>query len=223
MKTLIISDQLKHSQRLKAGLEQHNFAVDEDSSMTNPSFQIRSSEYDAIVLISSDHKKMQKFCREYRQKSKNTPILAVSDTFTAEQALALYESGVDDYASLWSPTSILVIRVKALLRRGPVFQNNILCLGDLELDCSNYTVKRGKKSVNLTKKEFGLLEYLLKHQNQVLSRTTLIEHVWDIGADLFSNSLETHILNLRRKIELPNQPKLIQTISGRGYKITTNS
>ena len=96
---------------------------------------------------------------------------------------------------------------------------DILKLDDITLDTLRYQVKRGRKTVTLTRKEFGLLEYLLRNPGRAISRTALIEHVWDIHADLFSNTLETHILNLRRKIESPNKRKLIHTISGRGYKI----
>ncbi len=219
MKVLLASDQLYHAQRIKAGLLQNNFAVDEAQSLLNLDFPIRSSEYDAMIVASNDHASLQKFCQTLRERGKATPILALADAFTNEQALRLYEAGADDYTSILSPVTIIVMRIKAMLRRGPTFHKNTIRLEDLELDCSNYTAKRGKQTVHLTKKEFGLLEYLLRHQNQVLSRTALIEHVWDIGADLFSNSLETHILNLRRKIEAPDRPKLIHTISGRGYKI----
>ena len=109
--------------------------------------------------------------------------------------------------------------MRAILRRPQNFVEDTLKLDDLTLDTIRYQVKRGRTSVSLTRKEFGLLEYLLRNKERVISRTALIEHVWDINADLFSNTLETHILNLRRKIESPKKRKLIHTISGRGYKI----
>jgi DNA-binding response OmpR family regulator len=147
------------------------------------------------------------------------PLLAVVESINSEEAIAMFNCGIDDYTSKFNQCSEIAARIRAMLRRGTNQTEDKFTIDDLVLDCRSYTVSRGQHTVHLTKKEFGLLEYLLRHPNQVMSRTALIEHVWDINADLFSNSLETHILNLRKKIETPNRPKLIHTISGRGYKI----
>ena len=148
------------------------------------------------------------------------PILVIVESLSSHEAIALFNCGVDDYTSKFTSCSEVIARAKALLRRPQSLHSETFTIDDLTLNCTTYTVSRGKEHITLTKKEFGLLEYLLRHQNRVMTRTDLIEHVWDINADLFSNSLETHILNLRKKIERPGRPKLIHTISGRGYKIS---
>lgn len=219
MRLLFISDDNNYAKKLKVALCEKNYAVDIEDSLSNRSFWSRSTEYDGIIISHSSITEIIAFTENIRKKLNSAPILVILESLTTEQAIELFSTGIDDYASKFHHLSEIVMRMKALLRRGSAIHNDEIIFGDLTLNCSNYTASRGQKRIHLTKKEFGLLEYLLRHQNQVLSRTDLIEHVWDIGADLFSNSLETHILNLRRKIEAPNHPKLIHTISGRGYKI----
>lgn len=219
MRILIISDDADFNTKLKTALLQTNYAVDNSGWTEQNRFWARSSDYDLMVVEHPETTQIINFCRTIRAGGKNMPLLVVIESLTSQEAIALFNCGVDDYTSKYSHCSEIAMRVKVLLRRSGQYHNDCIKLDDLTLDCTSYSVARGKRKVHLTKKEFGLLEYLLRHPNQVLSRTRLIEHVWDINADLFSNSLETHILNLRKKIEEPTKPKLIHTISGRGYKI----
>lgn len=223
MRILIISDDQIFSTKLAQSLTQCSYAVDTTDLLHQNEYWTQSTDYDLIIIEHSQNDYLLEISRSLRKRGKNMPLLVITESLTSNEAVQLFESGIDDYTSKFTTFSEIVLRTKALLRRTGSYYQNKIQIDDLTLDCNNFTVKRGDKMVHLTKKEFSLLEYLLRHQNQVLSRTDLIEHVWDINADLFSNSLETHMVNLRKKIELPNKHKLIHTISGRGYKIAVPS
>lgn len=219
MRLLLISNDSHFTEKLKLALRQTNHAIDDANFQNQDKFWTRGVNYDLVIVEHAETWQAVMFCQNMRREGKRMPLLAIIESLTSEEAIALFNCGVDDYTSKFSNCSEIAARVRAMLRRGKYLNQDKFELDDLVLDCNSFTVERGDRSVHLTKKEFGLLEYLLRHPNQVLSRTTLIEHVWDVHADLFSNSLETHILNLRKKIEAPGKPKLIHTISGRGYKI----
>ena len=219
MRILILSEDEQFSEKLKNCLKENNYIVDVALQSEHKSFWARSTNYDLVILEHSTKSGSQTLAKKFRQNGKTMPILVIVESLTSREAIELFNCGIDDYTSKFTSCSELTARIKALLKRPQKFIPEQFVIDDLTLDCKNYTVARGKKLVLLTKKEFGLLEYLLRNQNQVMTRTDLIEHVWDVHADLFSNSLETHILNLRKKIEHPDKPKLIHTISGRGYKI----
>ncbi len=219
MRILIIADDAIFSRKLKNSLRQVPFSIDTPTSKEQGQYWARTTKYDLIIVEHSPSCNALVICDKLRESGLHSILLVATEEISSQDAIALFNFGVDDYISKFSPTTEIIARVKALLRRPRIWQSEKFSLGDLIIDCQSYTVTRNKKSIHLTKKEFGLLEYLLKNQNKVISRSDLIEHVWDINADLFSNSLETHILNLRKKIEAPNKPKLIHTVSGRGYKI----
>ncbi len=223
MRILILSSDGNFSQKLKACLSENSFIVDIGSPNEHKSFWARTTNYELIILEHSAKFNAHVIGKRIRQTGRSIPLLAVVETLTREEAIDLFNCGVDDYTSKFTSYSEICARVKSILKRPKQITPQTFIIDDLTLDCKNYTVSRGKEYVSLTKKEFGLLEYLLRNQNQVMTRTDLIEHVWDINADLFSNSLETHILNLRKKIERPGKPKLIHTVSGRGYKITVQN
>ncbi len=219
MRLLIISDDELFAQKLKLSLKQVHFYVDQATTVEQGQFWARSTDYDLAIIEHSQNCDAIKICKQIREKGKSTLLLVVTELLSSDEAIELFNCGVDDYTSKFSHFSEIIARIKAMLRRPKQLVSEKFSIGDLSLDSRRCSVQRGKKSVHLTKKEFGLLEYLLRNQNLVLSRTDLIEHVWDINSDLFSNSLETHILNLRKKIETTGKPKLIHTVSGRGYKI----
>lgn len=219
MRLLIISGDELFAQKLKISLKQVQFNVDLATDSERGEFWARSTDYDLAIIEHSQNCNAINICKDIRARGKSTLLLVITELLSSEEAVELFNCGVDDYTSKFSHFSEIIARVKAMLRRPQQLIEEQFCLGDLTLDSKRYQVQRGKKTVHLTKKEFGLLEYLLRHKDIVLSRTDLIEHVWDINSDLFSNSLETHILNLRKKIEASGKPKLIHTISGRGYKI----
>jgi len=136
-----------------------------------------------------------------------------------ETKIDLLTLGADDYVSKPFSFEELLARIRALLRRPQLIQSSILQVSDLVLDINKQSVKRGTKGVYLTKKQFSLLEYLMKNKGKVLSRGMIMEHVWNIESDPFSNTIEAHILNLRKRIRGGNKRELIHNVPGRGYKI----
>lgn len=219
MRMLIISNSQDSASELLNGFRGVGFSVDHALESEQGSFWARTTDYDLVLIDDSPNTNANQICEHIRSRGKTMPIMVVSDKPATPNKISLLDAGADDCVSKGCSISELTARVRAILRRPQNFIEDILKLDDLTLDTIRYQVKRGRTSVILTRKEFGLLEYLLRNKERVISRTALIEHVWDINADLFSNTLETHILNLRRKIESPNKKKLIHTISGRGYKI----
>lgn len=223
MRLLIIAEDKLFARKLKNGLRQVPFTVDVSNSIEQGLYWVRTTNYDLITIEHSKGCDALTICKQIRAGDNNSLILVATESLSSKDAVNFFNLGVDDYVSKFGDISEITVRIKALLRRPRQLQTEKYVLGDITVDCQTYEVTKDNQSIHLTKKEFGLLEYLLRHQNRVLSRTDLIEHVWDIHADLFSNSLETHILNLRKKLESPGKPKLIHTISGRGYRLALQS
>ncbi len=219
MRMLIISNDLSAATELTTGFRAAGFIVDHALETDQGSFWARTADYDLVLIDDTPPTRPGQICKRIRARGKTMPIIVVSDNPATLRKVSLLESGADDCVSKECSLTELTARARAVLRRPPGIIEDTIELGDLQMDVARYRVTRGKKVVTLTRKEFGLLEYMLRNTDRVLSRTALIEHVWDIHADLFSNTLETHILNLRRKIESPKRKKLIHTVSGRGYKI----
>jgi DNA-binding response OmpR family regulator len=220
MRILIIEDSKEITNFLKLSLEGEQFVVDVAEDGEKGSFWARTNDYDLIILDNILPKKTGlEVCEEIRKSGKTMPIIVLSVRSETLTKIQLLNAGADDY--LIKPFSFeeLLARIRALLRRPKVIESEILQIDDLTLDTKKCLVKRGKKEIYLTRKEFMLLEYLLKNSGSVLSRGMIMEHVWDMNVDPFSNTIESHILSLRRKIDLPGKKKLIHTVSGRGYKI----
>lgn len=220
MRILIVEDDKDLVEYLKSGLEAENFSVDTAEDGEKGSFVARTNNYDLIILDYNLPKKSgYQICKEIRDDKKNVPILMLSINSEVNDKVELLNIGADDYLAKPFSFEELVARIKALLRRPKEIKSKILAIDDLILDIEGQTVKREKDEIYLTRKEFSLLEYLMKNQGKVLSRTTIMENVWDMNADPFSNTVETHILNLRKKIDRNIGSKLICTVPGRGYKI----
>ncbi len=220
MKVLVVEDEKSISDFIKKALEAENFVVDTAYDGEKGSFMARTNDYDIILLDNMmPIKNGQQVCEEIRREGINTPILMVSVKSEVTTKVDLLNSGADDY--LTKPFSIdeLLARIRALLRRPHGIENEILEIDDLVLDTAKHSVSRGGKNIQLTKKEFMLLKYLMKNRGIVLSRAMILEHVWDTNVDIFSNTIESHIKSLRKKIDTKGKKKLIHTVSGRGYKI----
>jgi DNA-binding response OmpR family regulator len=222
MKILVVEDEPTLRETLKANLENQCFAVDVAEDAEKGSYLGRTNDYDVILLDYLMPKGTGKIvCEEVRKAGKSAYIIMLTVKPDTEAKIDALNSGADDY--LVKPYSFdeLLARIRAMLRRPKVVTADILTYEDLSLNTRSFTVTRGTKEIYLTRKEFMLLEYLLRNQGAVASRGMLIEHVWDSNLDAFSNTIESHILSLRRKLDRRNRPSLIQTVPGRGYKIGT--
>lgn len=223
MRILLVEDSKELINFLRISLESEGFIVDIAEDGENGSFLGRTNDYDLIILDYLLPKKDGlEVCKEIRDDGKSVPILILSVKTEIDDKISCLNAGADDYLTKPFSFTELMARTKALLRRPKKLEKAILRIQDLVIDTNYYTVKRGIKDIYLTRKEFALLEYLLRNKGKVMSRGMIMEHVWDMEADPFSNTIEAHIANLRRKIDLPGEKRLIYTISGRGYKIDTS-
>jgi two-component system copper resistance phosphate regulon response regulator CusR len=221
MKILVVEDDPIVANMVKAGLSSNSHTVELAHDGAEGSFLGRSYEYDAMILDYSLPKKDGlTVCEEVRRAGKLTPIIFLSVADETQLKVAAFKSGADDYVT--KPFSIeeLCARVKAVSRRPTLMNQNVMEIDDLSLDTEKQTVRRGQNIVRVTRKEFNLLEYMMKHKGVILSRAMIMEHVWTADSDLLSNTVESHIRNLRKKLN-NNAENLIGNVPGRGYIIDT--
>jgi DNA-binding response OmpR family regulator len=219
MRILIVEDDEDLLGKLKKKLETQTFAVDVAKNGEEGSYLARVNDYDVIVLDDSLPKKnCTDVCRDIRNAGKTTPIIIISETDDLQKKIALLHEGADDHIVKPFSFEELSARIQTLLRRPTIKYRPILDIDVVKLDCHNQQVTRGEKQVYLTRKEFALLEYLMRNKGSVVSRSMIMEHVWNDETDPFSNTIESHILNLRKKIDSKRR-RLIHNIPGRGYKI----
>lgn len=220
MRVLIVDDEESLREGLAENLRMQCFVVDTAKDGTEGSYLARTNTYDVVILDNMlPEKSGLTVCQEIRRTGHTMPILMLSVLSDTWRKVELLNQGVDDY--LVKPFSFeeLLARIRALLRRPHELESDILTIDDLMLDTKRQTVRRGEKGIYLTRKEFTLLEYLMRNQSIVLSRGMIMEHVWDMSSDPFSNTIESHILSLRKKVDTRPDRKLIYTVPGRGYKI----
>jgi DNA-binding response OmpR family regulator len=224
MRLLIVDDERDIREFLKANLQTECFAVDTAGDGEEGSFMARTRDYDVILLDNVMPKKNGKeVCRDIRAAGKTTPIIMLSVQADVDDKVSLLDAGADDY--LEKPFSFreLRSRIQALMRRPKDLMKPVLSVDDLILDTVSKRVRRGGREIYLTRKEFALTEFMLRHCGLVVSRGMLMEHVWDDEIDAFSNTIEAHMANLRKKIDRATRRKLIHTVPGRGYKIDFGS
>jgi DNA-binding response OmpR family regulator len=221
MRILVVEDEEKISLFLKEALEAECFAVDLAKDGEKGSYLGRVNEYDLVVLDNVLPKKTGlQVCAEIRESGKHMPIIVVSVKTDADEKVEFLNAGADDYLAKPFVLTELLARIRALLRRPASIESDVLEVGDLSLCSKTSNVIRAGKKIYLTRKEFMLLQYLMRHSGSVLSRGMILEHVWDMSIDIFSNTIESHILTLRKKIgDRSKASRLIQTVPGRGYKI----
>lgn len=220
MKILVVEDEKEIRDFYKKSLEAECFVVDTAEDGQQGSQMALSKNYDMVILDNTMPKKTGlSVCEDIRKAGKDTPIIVVSVKSEATTKVDLLNAGADDY--LTKPFSLdeLLARMRALLRRPGKIENEVLKIDDLVIDIKRHTVKRGEEEIYLTRKEFALLNYFIKNQEVVLSRSMIMEHVWDMSVDPFSNTIESHIMSLRKKIDAKGKHKLIITVPGRGYKM----
>ncbi len=219
MRLLVIEDDKETQYFLKQALEEDCFAVDVSEDGGEGFYLAQAHDYDLIIL---DNILPQKsgftICQELREAGKQTPIIILSAKTELLHKLNLLNCGADDYLTKPFFFHELSARIRAILRRPREVHDTHLEVDDLRLEPAKHTVFRGSKRIRLTRKEFTLLHYLMRYQGTVIAKRTLFQHVWDCETNPYSNTLEAHILNLRRKID-GGRKKLISTVPGHGYKI----
>jgi two-component system, OmpR family, response regulator len=220
MRILLVEDDKDIGQVLKMQLESECFAVDIASDGEQGSYMARTNVYDAVILDWVLPKKLgPEVCAEIRASGKTMPIIFLTVSSEVASKVQALELGADDYLTKPFSFQELLARLRAVLRRPTQMTSDTLSVEDLTMDVSRQTVQRQQEEIHLTRKEFMLLEYLLRNKGSVISRAELLEHVWDSSVDIFSNTIESHIVSLRRKLNDSRRKQLIHTISGRGYKI----
>ncbi|QQR82746.1 response regulator transcription factor [Candidatus Campbellbacteria bacterium] len=221
MKILVIEDEAIIRSVIQSTLQDEFFTVDTARDGEEGAFAAKTNDYDLIILDNMLPKKDGvSVCREIRGCGKSTPILSLSVQGDTSTKVTLLDAGVDDYLTKPFCVDELLARVRALVRRPHRIHNDVYTIDTLSLDSQRHVVKRGKETIPLTRKEFMLLEYLMRNTDYVVTRGMMLEHVWERSIDPFSNTIEAHIVSLRKKIERPGRCKLIHTIPGQGYKLT---
>lgn len=221
MKLLVVEDEVKTGEYLRQGLAESGFIVDLANNGLDGYHRAMTEEYDLIILdVMLPDISGWKIIQSLRDAQKNTQIMLLTAMGSVEDKVKGLNLGADDY--LVKPFSFaeLLARVKALLRRNiPQVQNNRLTIADLVMDLPKRTVTRNGKRIDLTNKEFMLLEYFLYHPGEVLPRSLIASQVWDMNFDSDTNVIDVAIRRLRNKIDASFEPKLIHTVRGMGYKL----
>ena len=222
MRVLIVEDEHRIAESIRKGLTQESFAVDVAHDGEVGYDLAASEDYDVMILdLMLPKMDGMSICRELRKESIQTPILILTAKGELSDKVAGLNCGADDYLLKPFAFSELLARVRALARRPKQQLNPVLQLADLSLDTRNFTVTRSNKKISLSKTEFSLLEYLMRHPGQILSKEQLINHVWNYDSDILPNTVEVYIGYLRNKIDraFKKKPSLIQTVRGFGYRL----
>lgn len=220
MRILLVEDDLNLAQFIRKGLKEEQYAVDFASDGMEGLELALLNPYDLLILdIMLPKLDGLTICRRVRAKGNVTPVLLLTARNTVEDKVSGFDTGADQFLTKPFAFAELLARVRALLRRGAPQQLVHLRAADLELDPASHRVWRAGQEVALTNKEYALLEFLLRNKNRVLTRTAIIEHVWDISYDPMTNIVDAHIKALRAKIDRDFSPQLIATVRGAGYML----
>ena len=220
MRILVVEDDHRVGNFIQDGLEQEGYAVDLLREGTYAGEQARTIDYDAVVLdLMLPGRSGFQVLRDIRARKPSLPVVILTAKDSVEDRIAGLDSGADDYMVKPFALAELSARLRAVLRRGGP-KENVLRVADLELDTMTRNVHRGGRRVDLTAKEYALLEYLMRNSGRPLTKTLIIEHVWDIHFDSVSNVVEVHINALRNKIDRGSATPLIHTVRGVGYVLT---
>jgi DNA-binding response OmpR family regulator len=220
MRILIVEDEKKVANFIKKGLQQEGYAADIAQDGEEALESAMAFDYDAMVLdIMLPKKSGLDVLRSIRASKPKLAVLVLTAKGTLEDKVTGFDAGADDYLSKPFAFAELSARIRALLRRGAA-KDNKLKVGDLEMDTSTRQVRRGGQPIDLKLKEYALLEFLLRNAHRAVTRTMIVEHVWDIHFDSISNVVDVHINSLRNKIDKGFNPPVIHTVRGVGYMLT---
>jgi DNA-binding response OmpR family regulator len=223
MRILVVEDEPTAANVLAKGLREHAYAVDIAPDGATALEQIAETDYDLIILdILLPRINGLELCRRLRSDDAAVPVLMLTARGGLEDRVEGLDAGADDYLSKPYHFPELLARVRALLRRGPALENAELSVDDLVVDTRARSAARGGTAIQLTTKEFALLEYLMRRRTQVVTRGDIAEHVWDDSFDPMSNLIEVYIQRLRRKIDDGHAVKLIHTRRGAGYTLSSD-
>ncbi|MEZ4594904.1 MAG: response regulator transcription factor [Chloroflexota bacterium] len=220
MRVLVVEDEPRMATLIRQGLEEEAYAVDVVGNGRDVQLWVESATYDMVLLdIMLPGISGLEVCRQLRAAGHTMPILMLTARDTLPDKVKGLDSGADDY--LVKPFAIeeLTARMRALARREAPVKTAVLTIADLTLDPATKLAQRGGHVIELTAKEYALLETLMRHPNQILSREQIIDHVWNMEFDSGSKLIEVYISNLRKKIDADHAPKLIHTVRGLGYRI----
>jgi heavy metal response regulator len=221
MRVLIVEDEQRIAAFLERGLKEEGWAVDVVHNGDDALDWAAAAEYDVMVLdVLLPGRDGFTVCRELRARGAQTPVLMLTARDAVDDRVTGLDSGADDYLVKPFAFKELLARLRALTRRQGDSRSTELRVGDLTLDTLTRTARRGEKRIELTAKEYSLLEYLLRHPGRLLSRTQIAEHVWNFDFYSESNVVDVYIRYLRRKIDEGFEHKLIKTVRGAGYKIS---
>ena len=214
----MVEDEPKMAELLKRGLEREGHAVDTVATGANAIWSATEVDYDAIVLdLMIPAPDGFEVCRELRRRERWTPVLILTARDAVDDRVKGLDAGADDYLTKPFAFAELFARVRSITRREPSARPTTLNVADLELDPATHEVRRGESMIELSPTEYALLEYFMRHPGQVLSRTQILEHVWDFAYDGTSNVVDVYVRYLREKIDRPFGIESLRTVRGAGY------
>ena len=218
MRILVVEDEKKLADMVARGLKAERYAIDVAHDGESGWQMANTYEYDLLILdLMLPGLSGTEILRRVRRNNSTVPILILTARDATEEKVQNFEAGADDYLTKPFAFAELLVRVKALLRRGPVNRASVLRVGDLEVDRLSKQVRRGGKRIELTAKEYSLLEYFATNPGRVFSRTMIIEHVWDESFEGLTNIVDVYVRHLREKVDDAYPTKLIRTVRGMGY------
>lgn len=221
MRILLVEDEQSAARMLAKGLREQTYAVDVAADGEAALWQAGINDYDLIILdVMMPLKDGFEVCRELRDAGSAVPVLMLTARDAVQDRIAGLDTGADDYLVKPFDFHELLARVRALLRRGPALRPEKLEVANLMIDTRARVVRRGGRQIDLTAKEYALLEYLARRADEVVTRAEIAEHVWDETFDPFSNLIEVYIQRLRRKVDEGHALRLIRTLRGEGYRLT---
>lgn len=223
MRLLVVEDEVRLAEGLKRGLEAEGFAVDVASNGTDGLWLARENRYAAILLdIMLPGLNGYLVCRALREADDWTPVLMLTAKDGDWDQVEALDTGADDYLTKPFSFAVLVARVRALIRRGAAPRPAVLSAGDLELDPATRAVRRGDTAVDLTAREFAVLEFLMRRAGEVVSKREILEGVWDFDFEGDPNIVEVYVRHLRNKVDRPFGREGIQTLRGAGYRLAVD-